>query len=738
MNPESNSALLERGASSDFAEKSSPIRTPRSALRTIVLCCVALLVALAWPLFAGRVYVADDLGAMHLPMRMFYSGQLAVGEPFDWNPDLFGGFYLTGEGQAGTYHPWHWLLYRILALSTAFDLECVLSYPLMLAGMYWFLCRWRLRRDAALFGAMTFTFGGFNLLHFVHPNVVAIVAHVPWLLIAIDVMLRGLKWRDRKLACAAVALLTGSQLLLGSPQFVLFSLMLEVGYVVWLAGFTGFFRWAAAIGIGGLIGGVQLLPSIDALTHSVRQGAGADLAAYGSLDPLNLTQLVAPYLFEKRVVGQNTHELGIYIGAVPLVLACWWLFNSRKEKRNRITLFAAVAAGVTLLWAFGADGPLGWLEAHLPLVNRFRFPSRAMVLFQLAMAVLAGLGFAALSGKPNRNFSTTKLWWLPAASIAVSLVGWLCWRPYLANWALIIAGPVLLAIAVWLTNRAAAGSRWALAALVIFAAADLGAYGMSYSIVGKNEPLTNYVQATQSPPGAPQGRVAIDLKSGTETANGEHGPRVGDRILLTGWKCIDGYLGLEPARRLDYRAPAALRAAGVAWISQVAAENIDPGGSGFTLHDGWYAAADLKPRAWLVTRTKVSINPASDISRISLAEEALVDPSTQSLSAEGIQGTATILVDRPGQIELKVNTPNAQFLVVNESYHDGWQATLDGQPTGVVRANGDFMGVTMPAGEHEIRLEFRPRSLVLGRVMSGFGLGLSVAIVFWPRRRPVA
>ena len=186
-------------------------------------------------MFAGRVYVADDLGAFHLPLRNFYSQQLGAGEPFDWNPEMFGGFYLTGEGQAGTYHPLHLFLYRFLPLQTAFDLECLLSYPVMLAGMYVFLLRWRICRPAALFGAMAFTFGGFNLLHFVHPNVVAIVAHLPWLLVAIDVLVRGNNQRVKRLAFAAIALLSGSQLLLGSPQFVLFSLMLEVGYVLWIS-----------------------------------------------------------------------------------------------------------------------------------------------------------------------------------------------------------------------------------------------------------------------------------------------------------------------------------------------------------------------------------------------------------------------------------------------------------------------------------------------------------------------
>ncbi len=735
MNTASNSALVEPETSFGLREEYSRLPIPHSPFKTTLFCCVALLIALAWPFVAGRVYVGDDLGAMHLPMRMFYSRQLAAGEPFDWNPDLFGGFYLTGEGQAGTYHPLHWLLYRLLQLPVAFDLECLISYPFMLAGMYVFLRRWRLRREAALFGAMTFTYGGFNLLHFVHPNVVAIVAHLPWLLVAIDIMARGAKARDRRVAFGAVALLTGSQLLLGSPQFVLFSLILEAGYVFWLAGVSGLLRWGAAISIGCVIGGVQLLPSIDALSHSVRQSAGTDLAAYGSLHPLNLIQLVGPYMFDTRVVGQNTHELGLYVGAAPLVLAVWWLLNGQKENRNRITVFATVTALAALLWAFGADGPLGWLETYLPVVNRFRFPSRAIVLFQLAVATLGALGFATLARQSKRSRPAANLWWLPAASVTFGIVGLICWRQHLAAWPLVIAGPILLTSAAWLIIRAADGSRWALAAIVIFSAVDLGVYGMTYSIVGQSESLTEYIRTTDVPPGEATGRVAIDLMSGTETANGEHGPRVGDRILLTPWKCIDGYLGLEPARRLDYRQPDALRVAGVAWASAEAAARIKDFDS--RPNEGWYSLADRQLRAWLVTRAVVSNNPAADISQIDVANEALVDRAMPSLTG-GIPGVATFHVDRPGRFELKVDSPASQLLVISESYHDGWRATVDGQPAGVVRADGDFLGLILPGGVHAIRLEFRPKSLLLGRALSGFGLGLIGVVLMWPRRRSIA
>src|SRR6185295_20105925 len=103
----------------------------------------------------------------------------------------------------------------------AFDLECWLSYPIVLAGLYLFLRRWKIDRAGSLFGAMAFTFGSFNLLHFVHPNAIAIVAHLPWLLWAIDVLLDAKASHRCPWAFTAIALLTASQLLLGYPQYVL-------------------------------------------------------------------------------------------------------------------------------------------------------------------------------------------------------------------------------------------------------------------------------------------------------------------------------------------------------------------------------------------------------------------------------------------------------------------------------------------------------------------------------------
>ncbi|MCD4728081.1 MAG: hypothetical protein K8R46_10490, partial [Pirellulales bacterium] len=210
-----------------------------------LLAGLLLFAVLAGPFFAGRVYTADDLGAFHLPVRAFYAEQIARGEAHDWMPALYSGFYLTGEGQAGVYHPLHQLLYRLLPLRAALGWEYLLSYPLMMLGT-WLLLRRRIGRGGgAALGALLFTFSSFNLLHFVHPNAVAVIAHIPWLLWAIDVVLLDARRRKIALATALIALLTGSQLLLGYPQFVWLSLLTEIAYAVFLLTAR---RYAARIG----------------------------------------------------------------------------------------------------------------------------------------------------------------------------------------------------------------------------------------------------------------------------------------------------------------------------------------------------------------------------------------------------------------------------------------------------------------------------------------------------------
>ena len=483
---------------------------------TTMVACAGLFVALALPLLAGKVYVFDDLGEYHLPARAFYARCLDSGERFDWWPQLYGGFYLTGEGQAGTYHPLHLVLYGLLPLNVAFDLEVLLIYPWMLCGGYFWLKRLLGQSDAALFGSLVFTFSGFNLLHFMHPNAIAVVSHIPWLLLAIDVLMHRTSRLKAAIAGVGISLLTASQLLLGYPQYVWFSLLAEMGYVLFMfsAGHSRqnttettsagglMARISVAKVAGVLLGGVQLLPTVDALGSSVRQVADSSFSNLGSLHPLNLIQLVGPYLFEKRVVGQNTHELGLYVGAVPLVLAFWLLL--RRGELGRFALPAKAAgllATFSLVMAAGSHGFVYHMQTYLPVVGKFRFPCRMIILFHLAMALLAAIAIAVLvvrqyrvvalgatgglsasadftagqassgtlqnnvdgplvqrrgGGNSRSRSGLYGVWGVPILAATMAMLAPMLWPRHTAGWPLVWIGPVLLAAATALWMRARA------------------------------------------------------------------------------------------------------------------------------------------------------------------------------------------------------------------------------------------------------------------------------------------
>ena len=63
-----------------------------------------------------------------------------------------------------------------------------------------------------------------------------------------------------------------------------------------------------------------------------------------------------------------------------------------------------------------------------------------------------------------------------------------------------------------------------------------------------------------------------------------------------------------------------------------------------------------------------------------------------------------------------------------DTWYPGWQATLDDKPVPLLRADGLFKAVQVPAGEHHIILSYRPPSYKIGALLSliaWLGLGLA-------------
>lgn len=696
----------------------------RARTRTALAASLAILAALGWPMLLGRVYGGDDLGTFHLPLRDFYARCLAAGDRFEWCPRLFCGFDLHGEGQVGMYHPLHLLLYRALPLATAFNLELLSGYLLMFPGMVAFLrCR-GLPRDAALFGAMAFTASGFNLLHYMHLNFVAIVAHLPWLLVAVDAMARG--GRHRRWAALAIAALTASQLLLGYPQAAWLSGLVEALYAAGLVApglvrarrvTPGAARFLAALlgakALGVLLGCVQLIPTWDALNHSARAGPSPEFLAHGSLHPANLVQLVAPYGFRDRFYtvqpprSIGAHELGLYAGAaVPSLLAWLWIRRRALGSDRPLVVVAAGIGAVALLLASGRHGPLFGVVIGLPGVGLFRNPGRAIVLAHLATAILGAVALADLGrlGGPVPWRALRPLALAPALGLlaagGMALMAWLdpgaLASAFVAPIGRLAAGPALVGAAAALVLAAARGRGIALVGLIAFAAADQAAYGLGF--VWRSPPAS--IPALLATRAVPAGSAGHRVKV----------PEGDDLWIMNGVDLVDGYVALTPARRLHYEDRAALRVAGVRWIAPST-----PGGA-------WAPLPASLPRARLATEVVARAFVGPEIGRAASPWFAFTDRPLDLPG--GRPGVAVIVEDRPGSIRVATETPTRQLLVLAERNHEGWQARVDGQSRPVLRVDGDFLGCVVEAGRHEAGFRFESGSLRLGARLSAAGAGL--------------
>ena len=711
---------------------------------------VLILGVLATPLFMGEVYVQDDLGIFHLSARYFYAQSLTHGESFIWWPSVLGGYYLHGEGQAGLYHPVHLLLYRLLPFVMAFNIELLLHYPFMLAGTYLFFRRWDLRSDAAMFGAMVFTFAGFNLLHFIHPNIVAVIAHTPWLLLAIEEAMCGSDPRRVSWAKFSVGLLTTSQLLLGHPQAVWFSGVLEVLYLGWRfpdwQGTTRLWSLGIAKVLGILGGSVQLLPTWDAVVQSMRQETPY-VTAYryrDSLNPINLAQFVAPYVAKTRVFGSRfVNEFGIYSGAIAAAVPLWLLIRRKVLTARRWPVMSVLCLALLgLVLAMGRYGYVYRLQTYLPLVNWFGVPVRYIFLLQFALAVGAAFLFSDLATIvqsrtpiPRRQFWTLTA--LPVISVGVigaaiwvrsHPMAWPALAAQLATPERILLASVPIVLATTLILVAARGSPYALAGIVVFAAIDQGIYGVSFLWDPfRSSPFETVSAAQALPPETTSYRVQSD----------------NNFLTLRGFQLAGGYIAFRPRPLMNPLNVKRLQLAGVEWVQTRApwtrtdtSLELDPllardtrvTFDGLGNPSSWAHVSNPMARARLVTQSRVSVAPAQDLDSINITATALV-PEALRLE-EGPVGRVSIEFDKPGHIRLRAAVPSRQLLSLTESWHDGWRASVDGVPRDVVRVNGDFLGCVVEAGQHSVEFSFQPESLRRGAWLSGLGLTLLLLVHF--------
>jgi hypothetical protein len=131
------------------------------------------------------------------------------------------------------------------------------------------------------------------------------------------------------------------------------------------------------------------------------------------------------------------------------------------------------------------------------------------------------------------------------------------------------------------------------------------------------------------------------------------------------------------------------------------------------------------PRVWL-TPEVINVKPEEALKIIrssKMPDGRAYDPLQTALIEEpapptdkSVDASASARIERQSASTMDVATHSTapSFLVTSDAYYPGWTAALDGQSVSIFRADYAIRGVFVPAGDHLVHFEFRPKSFYLG------------------------
>jgi hypothetical protein len=156
-----------------------------------------------------------------------------------------------------------------------------------------------------------------------------------------------------------------------------------------------------------------------------------------------------------------------------------------------------------------------------------------------------------------------------------------------------------------------------------------------------------------------------------------------------------------------------------------------------------FAVPDALPEQFTVGRAHGAATPEDVVALllrpdVDLRRSVVLTGAAPAAPASDEAGDASVIDATPTRRVLRAERGTPGWLVVLQTDYPGWQATVNGQPAPLVRANGAFVAVPVPAGVSEVTLTYDPLSVRLGLLLSGVavvGIIGAAAHLLWQRRR---
>lgn len=702
-------------------------------------------------LFSGDQVLAHydyaDYIRFQLPVREYVQDEIFRGRFPIWNPWMVCGAPCHATGQITLAYPLMTPLLLVADANRALQISLFLHVILCYWGQYRLGRYLGLSQLAASIGGLIVAQGGFLTSHLVVGHVMHVFAYslFPWFFLGVCRICRS-----PKLECFCFLTIPVAGLfLIGHPQLPYYGFLFGG---LWCLGSMAFgsatkhrfrclFIYGAAIGLGGLISSVQLLPTGELVRSTVRAADRGDRGAVAyagdlqyAMKGIDLGRLLYPWLIGNRTVGvpelvdsDSYHEQTCYVGFMTWILAFAGIYGATSTHWPR-GAFALVLLG--LIIGLGNSTPLfHWFGLFAPGLFWFRCPGRCLSFAAILVALLAGLGFDVWTSERERVSPREALRLNVLVLCSLAVAAFLTLRGFMTigiqNWmsfternlgSEMTAGMIVTLIAVSITLiRSRLDSKVKFLSIVLLTSADLGYFNMRQIAFQDRDKVEAPSEMVES------GRLFrfIEAKpnSPPKIDDQEYGDcvpvAIRNRLPMFG-TCEGGVLPRacnQLYKSLEANRETTLNLASCRFVVY------DSQASNRKINDG------AKPRI----RFLPGVTPRDLESPL---EEVRTSSEQSGISAE--DQDLQVVLDDTHEIKVSITAAQSGTLLVADTYYPGWVCTVDDQGTQIHEVYGCFRGVAISEGTHTVRMQYRPASF-------RWGCGLSLAgLVIWTLSASVA
>jgi len=755
-------------------------RESRRGLGAVALIALGLLAPLVRVWISGQTLVYRDSAMLFAPQRWLVGTALRELRLPLWNPYAGTGMPFLAETMHGALHP---LSIAIAFLFPDDGLDPLLGAYVLSAGLGAAVLARCIgaSRPAAVAAAFAYGLSGFTLSMTGALICLAGAASVPWM--TAGLLVAG---RDRTPAAFAVgAAGVATCALSGDLQMLLVGGVFGLCLAFEASRLRGLARAALSAAVGGLLAGVQLVPSWHFIQISNRAGAiGAGDQQEWALSGWRLLELALPGFFAPfpgspvspvhLALGGPTSfgapfALSIFVGAPLLLLVATGARSSRSGR-------ALGAAAIVFTW-LALGHRLGAQQAlsFVPIMRGFRYAEKYVCLLTLCVSMLAALGADRVAADVRLARRTTVI---AIATSAVTLVAWLVIARDASASSLAALG---LPQAQYVRMNLLSGFPFVTLGLASLAGSFLvarrhrvvlvpaivgivwleSALASSYALYPGHPEARLHASAPRLDAAPPGPRVLTPFEAGHSLARpdwnyGDQWASENAAMLSPSFNVrhrIDSFgidSGIMPSRYVE-----ALDAFGDQWrvaarrygVTHVIIPAAKPSPSLGTLvgTDPVTGAQtwEVPHRPWASFAPAVEV--VSDDAEASIRLRSLHERHSDAIVIEAnvrvpvAPGVIHSVVRDRERLRISAETTGDSVLIINDAFSPGWRAWIDGVAVPIWPADVLVRAVPWPAGRHALSMEYRPREVNVGLCTSALGalllVGTCVALRCRGRRR---